>query len=249
MATTKGGGRAKAAKGKRAAKKVPAKKKPSGKKAAAKKAPAKKKAAAKKAPAKKKSPVKKAAAKKAPATKKPAAKKAAAKEAPATKKPPAKKAPANEAATRDSTRVKKARAGKRRADAVRASAKAPAVKAHRPKARMGPAGIMILADDKVLRRTFYGGQQIPSPNGGFLMQLGIRPGDGGGATVLFECSVSSLRYQMSIPKATRTERAKVKDAQGAGDDPDCPRHGPGQRLVRAGKLLVCAECGIGYGKV
>ncbi len=224
MATTKDAGRKKAAK-KTVAKKAPAKKKAAAKKAVPKKAPAKKKAAAKKV-VPKKAPVKKAAAKKAVPKKAPVKKKAQAKKAPAkktaAKKAPAKKAPAPEA---------------------------PPVKIHRPKARMGPEGVMILAEDKVLLRAFYGGQQMPSPNEGFLMLLGVRANEDGGATAVFECSVSSLRYHMSIAKATRTDRAKVKVEQTAGDDPDCPRHGPGYRLVRAGKSLVCTVCGVTYGKV
>ena len=101
---------------------------------------------------------------------------------------------------------------------------------------------------KQLLKNFYAGQQIPSPNGGYLLLLGIRPGENGVCHAFFECSSSSLRYQMDIPKATRTERKKVKDVMDAGDDPDCPRHGPGQRLVRAGKDVVCSLCGIAFGK-
>lgn len=240
-----------------ATKKAPAKKtrakktaakKATAKKTAAKKAPAKK-AAARKAPAKK-APARKAAAKKATA-KKTATKKTAAKKAPA-KKAAAKKAPARKTAAKK-TAAKKTTAKKtadKRAPAKKAATKkAPEVKVYRPKARMGRDGVMILADDKVLLRAYYGGQQMPSPNGGFLMLLGVRAKDDGGATAVFECSVSSLRYHMSIAKATRSERAKVKEAQGAGSDPDCPRHGPGQRLVRAGKSLVCTVCGVVYGKV
>jgi hypothetical protein len=165
------------------------------------------------------------------ATKKAPAKKVAA------KKTVAKKAPAKKAAAKK-TAAKKAPAKKE-----------PVVKVYRPKARMGPEGVMILAEDKVLLRAYYGGQQMPSPNEGFLMLLGVRAKDDGGATAVFECSVSSLRYHMSIAKATRGERTKVREAQRAGGDPDCPRHGPGQRLVRAGKSLVCTVCGVVYGKV
>ena len=53
---------------------------------------------------------------------------------------------------------------------------------------------------------------------------------------------------MEIPKATRTERRKVKEILDAGDDPDCPRHGPGYRMVRAGKDVVCSLCGIPFAK-
>jgi hypothetical protein len=110
------------------------------------------------------------------------------------------------------------------------------------------ANVLQLDNDKQLLKLYYAGQQIPSPNGGFLMLLGVRPGSDGSAAAIFECSVSSLRYELTIPKATRTERKKVKEELEAGADPDCPRHGPGTRLERAGKNLVCRVCGIPYGK-
>lgn len=105
-----------------------------------------------------------------------------------------------------------------------------------------------LKDEKQLLKLFYAGQQLPSPMGGFLELLGVRPGPDGGSTALFECSASSLRFAMEIPKATRTERRKVRDTQKDGSDPDCPRHGDGTRLMRAGKDLVCPLCGVAYGK-
>ena len=101
---------------------------------------------------------------------------------------------------------------------------------------------------KQLLKNFYAGQQIPSPNGGYLLLLGIRQGENGGSQAYLECSSSSLRYQLDIPKATRTERKAVKDTLVAGDDPDCPRHGPGHRLVRAGKDVVCTLCGVAYAR-
>ena len=107
---------------------------------------------------------------------------------------------------------------------------------------------MQLDNPKQLLKQFYAGQQMESPNGGFLMPLGVRSTDKGGAVGIFECSVSSLRYELAIPKATRTERKKVKDVVDAGGDPDCPRHGPGVKLRRAGKDLVCRSCGIAYAK-
>lgn len=105
-----------------------------------------------------------------------------------------------------------------------------------------------LSNEKQLLKQYYAGQQMESPNGGFLMLLGVRAVDGGSAVAIFECSVSSLRYEIVIPKATRTERKKVKDVVEAGKDPDCPRHGFEGRLVRAGKELVCRACGIAYAK-
>ncbi|MEX2466120.1 MAG: hypothetical protein WD995_04375 [Gemmatimonadota bacterium] len=109
--------------------------------------------------------------------------------------------------------------------------------------------VLQLDNQKQLLKQYYQGQQMESPNGGFLMLLGVRPVEEGGAIAIFECSASSLRYELPIPKATRTERRKVKDALDAGKDPDCPRHGEGHRLVRAGKDLVCTACGVAYGKI
>lgn len=105
-----------------------------------------------------------------------------------------------------------------------------------------------LDDEKQLLKAYYAGQRMESPNGGYLMLLGIRADEGGGATGIFECSASSLRYEVEIPKATRTERKKVREVMEAGGDPDCPRHGEGHRLVRAGKDLVCKACGIAYAR-
>lgn len=105
-----------------------------------------------------------------------------------------------------------------------------------------------LDNEKQLLLQYFAGQQVESPNGGFLMLLGIRSNEDGSATAIFECNVSSLRYALVIPKATRTERKKVRDVLKEGGDPHCPRHGPGSRLVRAGRDLMCPECGIAYAK-
>lgn len=105
-----------------------------------------------------------------------------------------------------------------------------------------------LENQKQLLKQYYAGQRMESPNGGYLMLLGIRPGEGGVAIGIFECSASSLRYELVIPKATRSERKKVRDVIEAGEDPDCPRHGPGIRLVRAGRDLVCTACGVAYAR-
>lgn len=109
--------------------------------------------------------------------------------------------------------------------------------------------VLELDNHKQLLKQYYLGQQIESPNGGFLMLLGVRPVEDGSAVAIFECSVSSLRYELPIPKATRTERRNVKAALDAGEDPDCPRHGAGHGLVRAGKDLVCTACGVPYAKI
>lgn len=104
-------------------------------------------------------------------------------------------------------------------------------------------------NERELLRHYYAGQQMTSPNEGFLILLGIRAREDKSAVGIFECSATSMRYEIPIPKATRTERKKVKEAMDEGEDPDCPRHGPGFRLVRAGKDLVCMHCGIPYGRV
>ncbi|MEC7740039.1 MAG: hypothetical protein VYA31_04415 [Gemmatimonadota bacterium] len=100
-----------------------------------------------------------------------------------------------------------------------------------------------------LLKEYYAGQRMESPNGGFLILLGIRPQEGGTAVGVFECSASSLRYEIVIPKATRTERKKVREVLQQDGDPDCPRHGPDFRLARAGKNLVCSRCGVAYARV
>ena len=114
---------------------------------------------------------------------------------------------------------------------------------------MGPDGILLLEEDKILVKAFYAGQQMPSPMGGFLQLQVVRSREDGSAIALMDCSASSLRYQMELAKATKGERAQVKSVQDAGGDPDCPRHGQGIRLLREGKGLVCPLCRISYGRV
>ncbi len=84
--------------------------------------------------------------------------------------------------------------------------------------------------------------------GGQLDLLGVREGEGGVGWVLLECNVSSLRYVLTIPKATRTERAKVKEAIEGGEELTCPRHGAFHRLSKSGRNWVCQDCGVVYGK-
>ena len=110
------------------------------------------------------------------------------------------------------------------------------------------ADALQLDNEKDVLKAYYAGQRIESPMGGYLMLLGVRALEGGTALAIFECSASSLRYRVEIPKATRTERKKVREVIDAGDDPDCPRHGQGERLMRAGKDLVCTACGIAYAR-
>jgi hypothetical protein len=106
-----------------------------------------------------------------------------------------------------------------------------------------------LENQKQLLKNYYAGLQMESPNGGFLILLVIKPLDDGSATAFLECSASSLRYEIRIPKGGRAERKAVKEELDAGKDPVCPRHGTGFRLVRAGKNLVCSHCGVPYARV
>lgn len=108
--------------------------------------------------------------------------------------------------------------------------------------------VLQLDKTKQLLQQYYGGQRVESPNGGFLMLLRVRRNEDGSATAIFECNVSSLRYEILIPKATRTERKKARDALKEGEDATCPRHGPDTRLVRAGDNLICPDCGVAYAK-
>jgi hypothetical protein len=119
-----------------------------------------------------------------------------------------------------------------------------------PRKGQDPAGQPLeLPDPKRIQKLYYAGLQLPSPEGGFLEVLRVRPEADHSATLLFECNTSSLRYALEIPAASRTERKKVKEMQEEGLDPTCPRHGPGTRLNRVGGELVCMLCGIGYGKI
>lgn len=96
---------------------------------------------------------------------------------------------------------------------------------------------------------YYEGQHLESPMGGVLHELRIRHEDDGSGTVLFECSASSLRYALKIPKATRRDKEKVKEQQAEGRDPFCPRHtDPAEKLLRRGEDLICPRCGVRYGK-
>ncbi len=104
-----------------------------------------------------------------------------------------------------------------------------------------------LPDEDALLCLYYDGGQLPSPSGGFLMVLGVRPEDEGSGLVLLECTASSLRYELSVPKATRSERKRVKDMIAEGSDPKCPRHQE-QLLTRIRHDLACSRCGVRYAK-
>jgi hypothetical protein len=104
-----------------------------------------------------------------------------------------------------------------------------------------------LPDEEGLLGPYYDGGRLPSPSGGFLMVLGVLPEDDGSGLVLLECTASSLRYHMNVPKATRTERKKVRDMIAEGSDPQCPRH-RGELLTRIRHNLACPRCGVRYAK-
>ena len=106
---------------------------------------------------------------------------------------------------------------------------------------------LTLPDEEGLLSLYYDGGRLPSPSGGFLMVLGVQPEVEGSGSVYLECTTSSLRYRMSVPKATRAERKKVRDLIDEGGDPECPRH-RGQLLTRIRHDLACPKCGVRYAK-
>lgn len=111
-----------------------------------------------------------------------------------------------------------------------------------------PTNPIPLPKKKALLERYYAGGRLVSPLGGHLDLLGVREGKGGVGRVLLECNTSSLRFVLLIPKATKAERDRVKQALEAGDDLFCPRHGSDQRLAKSGKEWVCPLCGVSYGK-
>lgn len=107
----------------------------------------------------------------------------------------------------------------------------------------------IRLEGKEILKQYYAGARMESPEGGSLHFLRVRPESDGSGTVLFECSISSLRYELHVPKATRRDREKVREQQDAGFDPACPRHvDPPEKLLRSGPYLVCPRCGVRYGR-
>jgi hypothetical protein len=118
----------------------------------------------------------------------------------------------------------------------------------RDQVREGTAPAIPLSPDKETLKAFYSGQRLPSPLGGHLELLAVREGDDGAGRAIFECSTSSLRFELVIKKATRTEKQKAKEAQADGSDPTCPRHGSERRLTRLGSDWFCPQCGVRYGR-
>ncbi len=112
----------------------------------------------------------------------------------------------------------------------------------------GSSGALPLPDEKKARKAFYAGAQMRSPMGGVLELVRVKPGGTDVGLATFECLTSSLRYELTIPRATRTEKQKVKAAMEAGEDPACPRC-ESRKLVRSGPHLSCPRCGVAYARV
>lgn len=109
-------------------------------------------------------------------------------------------------------------------------------------------GGLPLPDPKATLKAYYAGSRMVSPVGGVLEVLRVQPVGDGSAKLLLECNSSSLRYELPIKKATRTEKTKVKQSLLEGIDPTCPRHGESRRLTRVGLTFVCPACGVPFGK-
>ena len=62
------------------------------------------------------------------------------------------------------------------------------------------------------------------------MLLGIRAAPDGSAALVLECNVSSLRCHLVVPKATRTERRKLKEMLKEPSLPTYVRHGARKEL-------------------
>ena len=99
-----------------------------------------------------------------------------------------------------------------------------------------------------MERLHCSGRQVPSPMGGFLMDLGVRQEADGTSTILFECKTSALRYELPLRISTWRERRKVRLQAEEGLDPMCPRGELGPTLVRRGKDYFCPRCSIMFGR-
>ena len=118
-----------------------------------------------------------------------------------------------------------------------------------PKPKPLGFGVEELAEVKKMERLHCSGRQVPSPMGGFLMDLGVRQELDGTSTILFECKTSALRYQLPLRISTWRERRKVRVQAEEGLDPLCPRGELGPPLVRRGKDFFCPRCNIMFGRV
>ena len=104
-----------------------------------------------------------------------------------------------------------------------------------------------LKADKALLKRYYSGQRLESPMGGFLELLGSQSQDNGSSRLLFECSTSSLRFELIVPKGSRGDREKVKKQFEAGEELLCPRCDNRKPMLRNGADLAC-QCGASFGR-
>ncbi len=115
-------------------------------------------------------------------------------------------------------------------------------------ARIG-FGFPIVPEIKKAERLHCSGRQVPSPMGGFLMDLCVRDEPDGTSTVLFECTTSALRYELPMRTSTWRERRKVRLQAEEGLEPLCPRGGqPGPSMERRGKNFHCPRCKVMFGR-
>lgn len=121
----------------------------------------------------------------------------------------------------------------------------------RRRVRTSKSGLLLLPAERESLKRYYAEQPLSCPLGcgGRLERVRVQRAGSDGGRVLFDCQSCSLRYEMEIPPATRTERRKTREALEQGGEPECPRHGARQRLGRAGRELVCSLCGVLYAKM
>jgi ribosomal protein S27AE len=112
-----------------------------------------------------------------------------------------------------------------------------------------PGNPIPLPKSKKLLQRYYEGGRLPSPMGGRLEVLGVREGQHGRGRVMLECSASSLRFLLQLPRASREEREAVAETLAEGNDPTCPRHGPSQGLSKQGKRYLCPRCGVTFARL
>jgi len=105
-----------------------------------------------------------------------------------------------------------------------------------------------LKANKALLKQYYAGARLDSPMGGFLEPLGSQPLEDGSARLLFECSTSSLRFELLLPKGSRKDRELVKEQVEGKVEPTCPRCTDRRPLHRIGNQLHC-PCGVSFGRV
>lgn len=110
-------------------------------------------------------------------------------------------------------------------------------------------GATELPDVDKAERLHCSGRQVPSPMGGFLESLGTRSEPNGTSTILFECKISTLRFQLPLRRSTWRERRKVRTQADEGLDPMCPRAELGPALERRGRDWYCPRCNLMLGRV